>query len=67
MTIFAMDWRGRLMVNQDVNDTLHDIKQWAKAYEILLEWDKDKCGANEDCSKCGFNEQCTEAAHLVRR
>lgn len=64
--MYVTDWRGRLMVNQPVGDALHDIKQWAKAYEILVEWHEQKCGDNEDCSKCGFNAQCTEAGHLIR-
>ena len=43
------------MVNQPVGDVLHDIEQWAKVYEILVEWHEQKCGEDDDCSKCGFN------------
>lgn len=55
------------MANTDVNDALNDIKLWAKAYELLVEWHKDKCGENGECSTCGFNAKCTEACNLVRR
>ena len=64
-----MDWRKELMVNQEVNDTLYDIEQWAAAYKILVKWRNQECGGNNnlDCNKCGFEAQCTEASNLISR
>ena len=65
MTMYVTAWRGRLMGNTDVTDTLQSIEKWAIAYELLERWDREGCSGCI-CEKCGFSKVCAEVTNLIK-